>query len=391
MAAPWHMPLRAVEILISQQHRSVEWVSCDERLQVLCEQWRQQPAIAIDTEFIRTRTFYPIVGLLQVADQQGAYLIDPLAITKKQPLQQLMSDVSVVKVLHACSEDLEVFNHYLEALPQPLFDTQIAAAFVGFGASIGYASLIHQVEGVDLPKQETRSDWLQRPLSQSQCDYASLDVLYLLSVYQKMLDLLDEQNRSAWVAYECQQMLVNAMQDSSEGYYQRIKSAWKLDQPSLAVLKALCHWREVKVRELDIPRNRLIKDASLLDMAMRLPSTTKQLSRVADIHPRFVQKYAQRCLQLMEEVLVNQYHHLEPLPKPLNKAQIALMKCLKKCAQEVADRLAIPVELLVKKRDLEALVREKSISAGSELPQGLKNWREALIGQALLQVLNSQP
>src|SRR5690606_1721940 len=163
------------------------WIAQDSELAELCARWRQQAALAIDTEFMRSETFYPIAGLLQFGVGKVCYLIDPLAINDFEPLRELLLDEAVTKVLHSCSEDLEVFQRWLNVVPAPLFDTQIAAAFAGYGFSLGYAGLIKAVLNIEIPKEETRSDWLQRPLSVAQLKYAALDVAHMLIVYGKLL------------------------------------------------------------------------------------------------------------------------------------------------------------------------------------------------------------
>ncbi|HEY0892485.1 MAG TPA: ribonuclease D, partial [Cellvibrio sp.] len=161
------------------------WIDQDDQLTELCAVWRKQAAIAVDTEFMRSDTFYPIAGLLQIGDGKGCYLIDPLAIKNLAPLRELMLDTAVTKVLHSCSEDLEVFQRWLGVVPAPLFDTQIAAAFAGLGFSLGYSGLVKNLLTIEIPKDETRSDWLQRPLSVAQLNYAALDVAHMLVVYGK--------------------------------------------------------------------------------------------------------------------------------------------------------------------------------------------------------------
>ncbi len=365
-----------------------EWVDTDQRLAELCEQWQQQSVIALDTEFIRTRTFFPKIGLLQIADNQGVYLVDPLEIEDTQPLKTVWQNTNVIKVIHSCSEDLSVFEHYLSALPTPLFDTQIAAAFAGYGASIGYANLIHHIKDEVIPKEETRSDWLQRPLSQSQLNYAALDVVHLLEVYDMLTSQLSQKQRLPWVELECQQLLDKIAQEELGQYYLRVKSAWKLQSHQLAVLQQLCHWREQEVRQLDIPRNRLIKDATLLEMAQRLPENNKQLRRVRDIYPNFIEQYGAHCLQLIQQVLDDPSTYPQRLSSPLTLDQRTLFKSLKEISVEIAESLNIPPEFLARKKDIEALVRSAQGSL-IELPGSLKGWRQDVIGQPLLNYLSS--
>jgi ribonuclease D len=372
----------------TEQH--FEWVSSDERLTTLALQWQTEKVIALDTEFIRSRTFFPKIGLLQIADSKGIYLIDQLSIDDIKPLQDIMTNQNLVKVIHSCSEDLEVFQHYLSALPTPLFDTQIAAAFAGYGASIGYAGLVNAIQGDEIPKQETRSDWLQRPLSDSQLRYAALDVEHLLLIHKQLSEELTDKSRLLWAQHECEALLQKYQQPQQHSqYYQRIKSAWKLKPYQLSVLQELCAWREQAVREINIPRSHLVKDSVLWEMAQRTPENLKQLRRLRDIPPRFIEKYGEHCLSLIESALDDNRQHPERLPAPLSVDQVTIFKQLKAQVVSVADTLKIPPELLARKAEIESLVRvmhDKPIP----LPVPLQGWRHEIIGQLLLDHLSKE-
>ena len=160
----------------------IQWILDDASLARHCAEWRKLPYVALDTEFMRVDTFYPIAGLLQVGDGQRAYLVDPLVVKDWAPFAELLEDPAVTKVLHSCSEDLEVFLRLTGALPAPLFDTQLAAGYLNIGFSMGYSRLVKEVLDIDLPKGETRSDWLQRPLSETQISYAAEDAQHLAEV-----------------------------------------------------------------------------------------------------------------------------------------------------------------------------------------------------------------
>jgi ribonuclease D len=368
--------------------QTFEWVDTNERLKQLCAQWSSEKALALDTEFIRTDTFYPIMGLLQIADTQGIYLLDPLAINNKEPLQELWKNTAVVKIIHSCSEDLEVFNRYLEVLPTPLFDTQVAAAFVGIGSSMGYSNLVELLFGDLIPKDETRSDWLQRPLSDAQLNYAALDVVHLLPIYHELTQRLSDQQRLQWVELECAALITKASTSNSvTHHYLRIKSAWKLQPKQLAVLKALCSWRESETRVIDIPRNRLIKDSALFDIAQRLPKTKDQLIELNDVNQRFFSSYGEHCLQLIEDVLADDDNYPDRLVAPLNAEQRKLFKQLKTHVVDVAEKISMPAEYLVRKKELEEIVRYPQ-QALLFTPKALKGWREAVITKSLLSILS---
>jgi ribonuclease D len=368
--------------------QTFEWVDTNERLKQLCAQWSSEKALALDTEFIRTDTFYPIMGLLQIADTQGIYLLDPLAINNKEPLQDLWKNTAVVKIIHSCSEDLEVFNRYLEVLPTPLFDTQVAAAFVGIGSSMGYSNLVELLFGDLIPKDETRSDWLQRPLSDAQLNYAALDVVHLLPIYHELTQRLSDQQRLQWVELECAALITKASTSNSvTHHYLRIKSAWKLQPKQLAVLKALCSWRESETRVIDIPRNRLIKDSALFDIAQRLPKTKDQLIELNDVNQRFFSSYGEHCLQLIDDVLADDDNYPDRLVAPLNAEQRKLFKQLKTHVVDVAEKISMPAEYLVRKKELEEIVRYPQ-QALLFTPKALKGWREAVITKSLLSILS---
>lgn len=368
-----------------------EWVSNNNRLEALCLQWMQQPVIALDTEFIRRRTFFPVVGLLQVADSHGVYLIDPLTASNFQPLKELFTCSTVTKVLHACSEDLEVFDRYLGLLPSPLFDTQLAAAFSGYGWSISYTNLIREIEGIDIHQNETCSDWLQRPLSGSQLQYAAMDVYHLFQIYPKLTEQLKKLQRLEWATSDCQRLIEQYQQaDQRQAYYLKVKSAWKLTQAQLAILKALCEWREGVVRQLDIPRNRLIKDAVLWEMAYQQPKITQQLTKIHGVPTQFVKKYGEHCLAVIEDTRDNDLSLPDRLPPPLISQEISLLKQLKSRVRAIADSLSLPTELLARKKDLEKLIRLNQTSSSVALPSSLTGWRYNVVGQALIKELSHE-
>jgi ribonuclease D len=363
------------------------WVNNDEELQELCQRWSEQGALAIDTEFMRSSTFYPQTALFQVGDGQGCYLIDPLIIEDFEPFKNLMVNPDVTKVLHSCSEDLEVFQTFLEVVPTPLFDTQIAAAYVGLGFSLGYAKLIECLLNVSVPKDETRSDWLQRPLSQSQMQYAALDVAYLMVAYGVLLKKLKANRRLSWIQEDCAEIVTAAEEPvHPELFYTKIKSAWKLNRRELAVLQALTRWREIEARARNVPRNRLVKERALWDMARIMPTELKHLTGLEGMTPRMIKADGEQLLELIEEARHTQDDQCPPrIPKPLSADQGDLMKALKQTARDIAESLDIAPEVLVRKRDFEDLVRSGMADRNAYvLNQRLSGWRRDVVGDVLL-------
>jgi ribonuclease D len=362
------------------------WVDTLSELTPLCQRWRTQAAIAVDTEFMRSDTFYPIAGLIQIGDGHGCYLIDPLAFTDLTPLTELMLDEQVTKVMHACSEDLEVFNTLLGAVPGPVFDTQIGAAFAGCGFSLGYAALARDLLGVDIPKGETRSDWLQRPLSVAQLQYAALDVAHLLIVYGKLLQRLKQDDRLEWVKADCAALVEAARQPANaDAYYTRVGLGWKLQPKGLAVLRALSYWREVEARARDIPRNRLMKEQPLFELARQWPDSLDQLKRIEGLPKRTIAEDGDELLDIIAEAL-NQPPEQWParLDPPLGREYGTWMKALKAYVLGVAQRLELPPEVLIRKKEYEAIVRS-AVAGQPQLPARLNGWRYDVIGAGLLQ------
>jgi ribonuclease D len=368
-----------------------QWIDTDEALVQLCKGLAQQPAIALDTEFIRTRTYYAHIGLLQVADANGVYLIDPLAIKQKKVFADILTNTNIIKVIHACSEDLEVFQYAFGVLPVSLFDTQVAAGFAGYGSAIGYANLVRATQDIDIPKQETRSDWLQRPLSDAQLRYAALDVEYLLPIHRLLVEKLEAEQRCQWAQDDCTAMIEKLRNARPEdNYFLRIKSAWKLKPDQLAVLKVMCRWRERQAREQDKTRSHVIKDTSLYDIALKLPMDVNQLKRIQDISYRLVDEFGPALLRLINDTLDDQADYPEVLDRPLSTEQTKLLKKLKSQVHRVAESLDLPQELLVRKKDYEALIRSKNSQTGyHQLPDTLMGWRQLVVGQALLDFLHS--
>jgi ribonuclease D len=367
------------------------WVTHNHELFDLCIRLRQQVAVAVDTEFMRSETFYPIAGLIQIGDGVQCYLIDPLTITDFSPLRELCLDEAVTKVLHSCSEDIEVFDRLLGVVPSPIFDTQIAAAFSGLGYSLGYAALVKGVLNTEIPKDETRSDWLQRPLSASQIQYAALDVAHMLIVYGKILKILKENHRLQWVKDDCADLVINARkQNDFKEAYHKVGFAWRLRPQELAVLRDLCIWRETQARARDIPRNRLIKEPALWEIARKQPQDIAQLQKVNDIPSRTLKNDAQTLLDIVKASAATEASLWpSPIDPPLASSDGPLIKALKQCVRNAAESMDMPVEMLIRKKEYEAIVRSGFKGGHYALPARLQGWRYGVIGEGILRTLEA--
>lgn len=362
---------------MSEYNSDAIWVDNVDDLEVLCQRCLLQPAIAVDTEFMRSSTFFPKVGLLQINDGQNNFLIDPLAFqsSELEPLRQLWENQSVVKVLHACSEDLEVFQYWLGVLPSPLFDSQMAASYAGCGFSLSYAKLVKHFLDLELEKGETRSDWLRRPLTESQCHYAALDVEYLLEIYQRLLSALEQKQRLHCVQEDCQRLLNNAQTTADpDKAYLKVKSAWRLSPRSLSVLQSLCAWREEQARLRDVPRSRLLKDPQLFAMAKRPIRQVKDLSRIDDIPSRILREDGQTLLEITQSAIREDSQWPQALDKPLTVEQGQQLKLLREHGHALAQAQQLTPELLFNKKEWEELLRH-FLFASPLLSDRFKGWR----------------
>lgn len=338
---------------------------------------------------MRTDTFYPKPGLLQIGTGREIYLVDPINLVDHAGFKALLANNNVTKVLHACSEDLEVLRCCFGVLPTPVFDTQLAASFCDYGFSIGYGNLMKAMFQLELPKDATRSDWLQRPLGDVQKNYAALDVAHLLVVYGTLLKQLKDKNMLDRVLADCQD-LVNQANDTTQvdpDYYLKVKHAWRLKKPALQILKQLCLWREQEARRRDIPRNRIFKDVVLFEIAQTKPPHLAKLSTIEGVQGRAIRDFGQQVLQTVRDALSQDESTWPPLlPKPLPKESGDLSKTLKATVARVAEQQQLPTEVLVRKADLQTLLYSVYDSRAPELsPRLAQGWRYEAIGKALLE------
>ena len=369
----------------------IHWILDDASLAEHCAAWQALPFVALDTEFMRVDTFYPIAGLLQVSGGDGAYLIDPLRISDWRPFAALLEAPTVVKVLHSCSEDLEVFLRLTGCLPAPLFDTQLAAGYLNLGFSMGYSRLVQALLDIELPKGETRSDWLQRPLSELQVRYAAEDVSHLVEVYRALMARLAPQ-KVEWILADGAELVANLGREvAPEDAWRDAKLAWKLSRQQQAVLRALCAWRERQARARNQPRNRILREHSLWPLARTQPDNLVALARIEDMHPKTVRQDGETLLQLMREAAALPPEQWpEALPEPLPIEASALLKKLRAVGQREGERLDIVPELMLRKKTLEALLKSGYPNGPYQLPDSLRGWRRELMGQALLDCLAAE-
>jgi len=366
------------------------YIDNNQALAQACSGWTDLPRIALDSEFMRVDTFYPILALIQINDGNESYLIDPINIDDWQPLNTIFTNEKIVKVLHSPSEDFDAFFHNLGVLPKPIFDTQLAASMASQGGIMGYQKLVKHLLDIDLDKGETRSDWMKRPLSDSQLHYAAEDVNYLLEIAEKLENILTEQGRYNWLIEDCENMLTNWLENQKAGYsHERIKKAWMLKHHQLNVLSQLVEWRENRCKEVNKPRGHLIKDDLLMEVATRLPQSNNQLASIKGIRPATLRKEGQQIIDVVQASKdVDQTEWPERMPRPLSQAAGEWFKKMRKLVNNMAEELDVPPELLARKKPMESLLRQGYPKGPFNMPKDFQGWREEQVAKPLLSLLN---
>ena len=329
------------------------------QLEPLCAGYLQQRILAIDTEFVRTQTLTPILGLIQVFDGTQVALIDPIAIKDLSAFSSILSNQDIIKVAHSCSEDLEALWHHLNVLPIPVFDTQFAAGLLDLGTSVGYANLVEQLFEVQVDKGESRTDWTQRPLSEAQCAYASADVTHLMALYEHLSALTEARNLTPLVYQEIASLgSKKSTPVSADCVYMNLKNAWKLGRKNLAALKALAKWRLETARVQNKSVNFVIKEAALLELAIKLPQTNQALFECHNLYSRQARLYADDLLAICRECIDLSPEQCPPKLQRLIEfsgyKQAVLV--IKEMIEEVAVSHEIPVAMLASKKQINQLL-----------------------------------
>lgn len=369
-----------------------ELVTTQDALDAFCASASAQPVLFLDTEFVRTRTLKPRLGLLQAYDGHTVVLVDPLADVNLDGFWALLSNQAITKVLHSCSEDLEVFKCYAKCQPQPLFDTQVAAAFLGDGPSLGYAALAKKLIDVEIDKGESRTNWMARPLSDKQLDYAAKDVLYLKPLYEKLKARLEAQGVYDYVTAEGALAVAKRGQSkSTEDIYLDIKGSWRLAPSELAILREVASWRQREAERRDLALNFVVKEANLITIARNKPKNLNQLRQLPGILPQEVRyhgnailKNVQLGIELTAEELPQKIVRLVDFPG-YKKAY----KQLRSTIEQTAEQINIPAEAIASKRQVNQLLSymwklDEQDRETAFKPDLLQGWRNDVVGTQLL-------
>jgi ribonuclease D len=354
-----------------------------------CKALAAHDFVTVDTEFLREQTFWPQLCLIQMAGPDLEFLVDPLAGGLDMgPFYALMADTSVVKVFHAGRQDIEIVVAKAGIVPAPLFDTQVAAMVCGFGESVGYVNLVKKILGVDLDKGARFTDWSRRPLSDKQLTYALADVTHLRDIYQFMLNELETSGRTHWLSEEM------ATLTSPETYRTTPEEAWKRlkmrvkNRRALAVLVELAAWREELAQAQDVPRNRVLRDEALYDIANQAPVSLEKLGSLRSLSQGFAR--SSRAKEIVAAVKRGRERSMDDVPAMPNGRQLsaeaaAFVDLLRVLLKANAARHRVAPKLIADTGDLEKIAVEDA----PDIP-ALKGWRRELFGEDALRLKRGQ-
>lgn len=366
---------------------SLCWVDTPEGLQAAYEALIATDIVALDTEFFRETSFFPVPALIQLTAGEVVYLIDPQAVAVSENFQQLLSG-GPLKLIHACSEDLDVFSLWAGVTVSPLVDTQVAESFLGQDTAIGYRRLVAQRCGVDLPKEETRSNWLDRPLSPAQLDYAALDVVFLPVIWEQQRQALIQLERESWLEQECAALSQGRNVSAGDQWYTRHRQLWRLTPRQVEAYRELTIWREAEVRQRDVPRGWLAKDNVLFAVAEAMPENRYELAAIDGVTPSLVKREGDSLLALVKSVRHRDESELgKPLPVPTSPSFKRRLKALKQVVQARAEALELAPERLSNRAEMEAIVNAHLEGSTLPLPGGWRGdqltaaWQQALAEQ----------
>lgn len=366
MPAPTKLPL-----LIEQQHD----------LDALCAELAAQQSIALDTEFVRTNTYAPQLGLLQLATNSLAVCVDPLAQLDMHTFWTLLFDPQRTSIVHSAKQDLEVLWFSQRNIIHNLLDTQICAGLLGYPAQIGYAGLLKELLDIEIGKTETRTDWTRRPLTEQQLNYAAEDVVHLPELFAILSTRLQQQGRYAWAVEDSLALCdVSLYQPAPEDAWQKIKSIPFLPPAQQARARKLASWRETRAAEANKPRQWIISDAAILQLAGSNPASARDLEKIADLPPALARKHGSALLEILNaasKAFADGDTSFAQQAVDIPREKVLSKRLLERVAT-VAKTLGILPEILASRRDINALLRNP---ATSRVTQG---WRRQIIGETLL-------
>ncbi len=368
-------------------HNTARLITTPDELETAAKSLSSSPWFAIDTEFLRERTYRPELCLIQIATPELLFCVDPLALDNIDSLLDVIYDEKITKVFHAAGQDLEIFYWLRGSVPANLFDTQIAAPLLGHPEQAGYATLVKQVLNVELSKSHSRADWTRRPLPEQQLAYAADDVIYLSKIYPVFLQELASLGRLDWLQPEWEALTnPHLYEKPADQMWKKLRHIEKIKGPRLAVAQQLAHWREETARQRNLPRNWLLKDDVLVSIAKQLPEDIDNLKHVRGISEGFLKHHGQPIVDLVKNARESkpQTMAIPERKTKLTPLQDAAVDVLSAVAKSHAEALQINPSVLAPRKSLEDLVKGKTDTAV------LQGWRSTLIGEPIKEVLEGK-
>ncbi|MBM4208278.1 MAG: ribonuclease D [Gammaproteobacteria bacterium] len=368
---------------------TIQYIKSSQQLTGLCEQINAAKWVALDTEFLREKTYYPKFCLLQIATPEWVACVDPIALPNLEPLFQALYNPALIKVLHSCHQDLEIFYQLTQKVPGPIFDTQVAAPLLGYQDNPGYAMLVSSLLNINLNKAHTRADWSKRPLTEDEIQYAADDVIYLCKIYEIMSKKLAALGRADWLTDDFKAL------ENPDNYWVNPERAWlkirgknKLTVKQLTIVQALAEWRELTAQTENRPKSWLLRDELIFDMAKLQPETIAELAGIRGINERIVQRYGKKLCELISQAKTKEPIVLHNKGRGVKKSQQheAILDILTALVRIRAEENALNPNILANRKDLENLLFNE---AEEDCPL-LHGWRYSMAGKELLGLLNGE-
>jgi ribonuclease D len=367
---------------------NIQYINTPEQLAKLCEDIKNAPWLALDTEFLREKTYYSKFCLLQIATPKWVVCVDPIALPELGMLFDAIYNPAIVKVFHSCHQDLEIFYQLTGKVPGPIFDTQVAAPLLGYQDNPGYAMLVSSLLNVNLNKAHTRADWSRRPLSEEEIQYAADDVIYLCQIYQIMLQKLADLGRSDWLKHDFKELEnPNTYQVSPEKAWLKIRGKNKLTGKQLSIVQALAQWRENTAQAEDRPKTWILRDELIFDMAKQQPETVTDLANIRGINERTAHRYGKKLCELIAVAKNNDPIPLKEKERSIKKNQQheAILDILTALVRIRAEENSLNPTILATRKDLEVLLFNEE----DDCPL-LHGWRYSMAGKELVGLLKGE-
>mgnify|MGYP001240613804 CR=1 FL=1 len=353
---------------------------------------RKTDAVALDTEFVWERTYFPRLGLIQIGlSDEECFLIDPLSFDNLSPLGDLLTDRSVVKIVHDAPQDLIILGRATDSVPQNIFDTRLAAGFADLPATLSLANLTHELLDIALKKSETRTNWLQRPLSKEQIDYALDDVRYMRAIRILILSRIIGPKIRSWLQEELNLLNnpANYAQNNIEERYLKVRGVSRLDRQGLAILQKLTIWREGVAKKFDRPRGHILKDQTMVEIAQIKPEAIPSLKSISQLSDKARSRYGEAIVAICakaQTIPQNQYP-LQPRPLRLNNSEKKRLERLHNLIELKCAMLGISPEIIGNSSECKKLVKTLSNDSQTESPdlRQTSGWRKTFLQEFLRQ------